>query len=179
MKMRAQMLQKTPASLLWAVVICASGCAIGQQAHPPHEQMAFSAEDESVKQPVKIPADVWAVLQKDSNVLDVLNSQSLQPNQLPASWFTASEVHLDGAQEGDLVVVGKGLLQGANVTTFWVFTRTSSGTKLVLNVPAHDLAIETNRTKGYRDIKVMMATAGRVSAAIFRFDGQKYQTAKK
>lgn len=165
--------------MLWTVLTCASGCAIGQQAHPPHEQMAFSAEDESVKQPARIPADVWAVLQKDSNVLDVLNSQNLQPNQLPASWFTASEVHLDGAQEGDLIVVGKSLLQGANVTAFWVFTRTPSGPNLVLTVPAHDLAIETNRTKGYRDIKVMMATAGQVSAAIFRYDGQKYQTVKK
>jgi len=82
-------------------------------------------------------------------------------------------------QENDLVVVGKSLLQGANVTTFWVFTRGISGTKLVLSVPAHDLAIETSRTKGYRDIKVMMATAGRVSSAMFRFDGQKYQTAKR
>lgn len=173
------MLRNVLASLLWAMAIWSSGCAMGQQAHPLHEQMTFSAEDVSVKQPARIPPDVWALLQKDSNVLDVLNSQNLQPSQLPASWFAASEVHLDGAQENDLVVVGKSLLQGANVTMFWAFTRGISGTKLVLSVPAHDLAIETNRTKGYRDIKVMMATAGRVSSAMFRFDGQMYQTANK
>jgi hypothetical protein len=178
MKMRHQMLRNVLASFLWAIAICSSGCAVGQQAHPLHEQIAFSAEDGSVKQPARIPPDVWGVLQKDSNVLDVLNSQNLKPTQLPASWFAASEVHLDGAQENDLVVVGKSLLQGANVTTFWVFTQGISGPKLVLSVAAHDLAIETVRTQGYRNIKVMMATAGRVSAATFRFDGQKYQTAK-
>jgi hypothetical protein len=179
MKMKKRVLREVAASLLWALAICSSVEGMSQPANRPQEQMKFSAEDQSVQQPAKIPADVWAVLQKDSSVLHVLSSQNLGADQLPAAWFAVSEVHLNGARASDLIVVGKGLLQGANVTTFWVFTRGPAGMKLVLSVPAHDLAIRTSRTNGYRDIQVMMATAGRVSAATFRFDGQKYQAPKK
>jgi hypothetical protein len=139
------------------------------------EQVQFSAEDEGVKQSVSIPPDAWSILKKDSSVLEVLASQNLQPDQLPASWFVASEVHLDGPNRRGLVVIGKGMLQGANVTTFWVFTQGPNGLKLVLTLPAHDLSIKSTWTKGYRDIQTTMMTAGRVSTATLRFDGKEYR----
>ena len=107
--------------------------------------------------------------------MEVLASQNLQADQLPKSWFAASEVRLDGPSEHDFVVIGKGMLQGANVTTFWVFAQGPQGLKLVLTLPAHDLSIKPTRTNGYRNIQAVMMTAGRVSTAELRFDGKEYR----
>jgi hypothetical protein len=156
-------------SFLWGV------SALGQNKASVPEQMNFSAEDENAQQPVSIPQDAWSVLKRDSSVLEVLASQHLSVDQLPVSWFVASEVHLDGPEKKDLVVIGKGLLQGANVTTFWVFAQSPNGLRLVLTLPAHDLSIEHGRTNGYKNIRMMVATAGRISTATLRFDGKVYR----
>lgn len=172
------MMSKIPVLFLLVISFFWGVRAMSQDETSPSEQVQFSAEDESVKQPISIPPDAWSILKKDSNVLEVLASQNLKAGQLPASWFVASEVHLDGPNERDLVVIGKGMLQGANLTTFWVFAQSPQGLKLVLTLPAHDLFIEQTRTKGYRNIQAVMMTAGRVSTAELRFDGAEYRVRK-
>ena len=169
------MMSKISIHFLVAVCFFCGLGAMGQEKTIPSEQVQFSAEDESVTQPVSIPQDAWSILKKDNNVMEVLASQNLQADQLPKSWFAASEIHLDGPNEHDFVVIGKGMLQGANVTTFWVFAQTPQGLKLVLTLPAHDLSIEPTRTNGYRNIQAVMMTAGRVSTAELRFDGKEYR----
>jgi hypothetical protein len=157
------------ASMFWGIG------AVGQNKLHYSEQLQFSAEDENVRQPVRIPDDAWSMLKKDANVLEVLTNQKLPVDQLPTPWFTASEVHLGGPNERDLVVIGKGPLQGANVTTFWVFLHTPHGLKLVLTVPAHDLAIKPARWNGFKSIEIASATAVQVSRASYRFDGKQYR----
>jgi hypothetical protein len=169
------MRSKIPVLFLLVISFFCGVGAMSQDKASPSEQRQFSAEDESVKQPISIPPDAWSILKKDSNVLEVLAGQNLQADQLPVSWFAASEVHLDGPNERDLVVIGKGMLQGANATTFWIFVRRPQGLKLVLTLPAHDLSIEPSRTNGYRNIQATMMTAGRVSTAALRFDGEEYR----
>lgn len=97
----------------------------------------------------------------------------------PGSWFSASEVHLDGSGETDLVVMGRGPLRGANVTTFWVFRGTLQGHVLVLTIPAHDLEITNTRWNGYRKIRTDAMTAVRSYTNLYRFDGGQYQAYKK
>lgn len=94
-------------------------------------------------------------------MLEILASQNLQADQLPCAWFAASEIHLDGSDKRDLVMIGKGMLQGANVTTLWVFAQRPQGLKVLLTLPAHDLLIKPTRTNGYRNIQAIMMTAGR------------------
>jgi hypothetical protein len=161
------------ASMFWTV------CAVSQDKMGIPEQLQFSAEDDSVKNPVAIPSDAWSILKSDPGVLEVLANRGLSVDQLPASWFTASEIHLDGRNESDLVVVGKGPLQGANVTTFWVFLRQPQGLKLVLNAPAHDLIIKPTRQNGYKTIEIASATAVRLSKTTFQFDGNQYRAEER
>ena len=51
--------------------------------HQAHEQTQFSAEDEKVERPAKIPQDAWKILQKDSLVQDTLSYENLPTEQLP------------------------------------------------------------------------------------------------
>ena len=160
--------------LLMAFVFWGIG-ALSQEKSGSQEQAQFSVEDDTVKSPISIPEEAWSVLRKDTSVLDVLADQNLSAEQLPKSWFTASAVHLSGSNERDLVVMGKGPLQGANVTTFWVFAQRPEGLRLVLNAPAHDLVIKPMRWNGYKTIEIASATAVRLSKVTFRFDGNQYR----
>lgn len=141
-----------------------------QRGSKPHQQLHFSAEDENVQRPADIPQDAWKILQKDSDVQNVLENENLTAEQLPRSWFLASTVHLDGPQENDLLVIANDKLAGGNVVTFWLFMQTPKGMKLVLNAPAHDLFIKSSRSHGHRDIIM-----GGMTAVILRYDGNQYR----
>lgn len=139
------------------------------------EQLHFSAEDENVKRPIVLPEEALALIAKDSEVMELLKDQSSAAIQL-SSWLSASEIHLDGPREKDIIVVAKGPLSGANVTTFWIIRPSGRGFDLMLGaVPAHDLVIKNTRSKGYRDIEAWTATAVRESTISFRFDGNRYK----
>jgi hypothetical protein len=81
---------------LGTVSLFGEASALNQEQSNSLEQSRFSAEAENVQRPTSIPDDAWSILQKDSNVLDVLASQNLRAYQLPSSWFGASAIHLDG-----------------------------------------------------------------------------------
>jgi len=90
--------------------------------------MRFGLE-ESVIQPVPIPDAILAMLRSDS---EVRTSRCVDEGQtspdISASWFEASQIHLDGPEEIDLLVKAKdGCLFGANIGPFWrIGARTSS-----------------------------------------------------
>ena len=153
------------------ILICLYGLeAEAQRVSKSHQQLHFSAEDETVQRTAEIPQDVWKILQKDSGVQNVLENENLTAEQLPRSWFLTSAVHLDCPQENDLLVIAYDRLRGANVTTFWLFMQTPKGMKLVLNAPAHDLFIKSSRSHGHRDIIM-----GGMTAVILRYDGNQYR----
>src|ERR1700691_6164995 len=87
--------------------VVATQPAPGQPELRQKEQTHFSAEDENVNHPVAIPAEVLALLAKDSQVRDVLDDQNIAPANLPASWFSAAEIQLGGKGERDLIVGSK------------------------------------------------------------------------
>jgi len=147
---------------------------MGQAAAGSSLQLHFSVEDEGVKHPVSIPAEVLAELRKDSGVHDALDAQDMEANKLPVSWFSAAAVPLTGSDEKGLVVIGKGPLQGANVTTFWVFRRTPQGLQLVLTTVAHDLEFKNPQPNGYREIETTAATAASVTTVVYRMGDLRY-----
>ncbi|HLJ86504.1 MAG TPA: hypothetical protein VKZ53_06755 [Candidatus Angelobacter sp.] len=142
----------------------------------PHrgEQLHFSAEAASVTRPTSIPQDVLAILRKDDGVRGALNDEGIQAEQIPASWFSASAIHLGNPNRIDLVVMGEGPLRGANVITFWVFQSASRGYALVLTAPAHDLIVMNTRSKGFRDIELVSMSARQISSVLLRFNGMRY-----
>jgi hypothetical protein len=168
---------KLQKALVLFALIAPSGTTKAQ--HPDktgaREQLHFSAEEETVTQPVSIPQDVLRILEGDRDVAESLKEQKLQPEQLPSSWFLASKVHLHGTEQSDLVVISSGPLMGANVVKFWVFGRTPHGFELLLAVPAHDLIIKNSRWQGYRTIEAAAMTASTISTVLFRFNGSVYE----
>jgi hypothetical protein len=164
--------------LLVLFVTCGAGVTQEKRNALP-EQTEFSAEDESVKRPVPIPGDVLAILSQDELVRSVMENVESPPEKAPASWFSASYVHLANSGHNDLVVMGQGELRGANVITFWVFRSTGQGHVLVLTAPAHDLIVKKTQWKGLREIQMLAATAVQIHTVLFRFDGREYKVSRE
>jgi hypothetical protein len=173
---------KKPTNLLIALFGLTSPLILAQIGTPravsgvaAAEQRSFSAEDENVRRPIPLAPEIARILAKDPGVREIIKNQDLSPAELPPSWFLASEVHLNGPKEKDVLVIGQGPIQGANITAFWVLRPGPDGFELILNTYAHDLIVKDTRSRGYRDIQVMRATAVQVSTTLYKFDGGSYK----
>jgi hypothetical protein len=158
---------------LAVLLACTTQIADGKTKHPA-EQTSFSAEDTSVKKPAVIPQDVLAALSRDELVRNVLENEDIPAEKIPASWFSASAIHLGNAREVDLIVMSVGPVHGANVTMFWIFRPTAYGQELIFTGGGHDLRVKSTRWNGYRDIETLAVTMQKVSTVFYRFDGKKY-----
>jgi len=165
------------AALLAFLVTCNPGTTL-EKAAQPSDQRHFSAEEDGVKKPVPIPEAVLAILRKDEKVRNVLEADNIPAEKIPISWFSASAIHLSRPEQTDLVVMEVGPLRGANVITFWIFSATTHGYRLVLMAPAHDLIVKNTRWKGYREIELVSMTALEISTVLVRFDGERYKKYK-
>jgi hypothetical protein len=192
-----QMADRTRCAI--AVVIAASllpRLVLGQTSKssaPEQEQSAFGYDDPApIQRPVKLSRAALDALSKDKRVASCLKANNLNPQELPANWFVASEIHLDGADEKDLVVLpGDPLpephpgevsqnvcLIGANTAQMWVLRDVQNNFQLVLNQIALALEVLQSRTNGLRDIQVS-AVVGMAydDSIVYKFDGQTYKIA--
>jgi len=144
----------------------------------PAEQTVFSAEQMTVNHPIALPEAALGILRNDPGVLATLRAKKISPSRLAQSWFMASEVHLAGQDEADLVVMGIGPLRGANVVTFWVLGRTRGEYRLLLLTSALSLEVLASKTNDYRDIRTVQVTATRTLSVTFRFRSDKYVPSK-
>lgn len=153
----------------------ASLTALSQSVPKQKEQRVFSAIDDGVGNAIAIPPEVSALLAKDKVVGEVLADENVTPTNLPASWFSAAQVHLGTKSSKDVIVMGEGLLRGANIIPFWVFVHDGEGFRLALTVRALDLEVKRTRSHGYLDLEANAATARTVKTVRFRFDGNEYK----
>lgn len=160
---------------LVAITFSAPIEAQSREEKPVNEQSLFGAEKETLDRPVKVPNGALEILRKDEQVLRYLNSERESTHELTTESFLASEIHLDGQEEIDLIVIGKGRLRGANVVTFWIFRKLREGYCLVLKTTATGLRVGRARWKGLRSISTASPIAGSSVEAFYRFDGKKYQ----
>jgi len=165
------------------------------------EQTAFGANwgpgQLFMEKPVEIPAGALQVVRDTLHrgVVNCLNGHSITPEQAPASWFAASEIHLDGLEEVDLIVQpnlpkivahdvplgeGAGCLLGANVGPFWVIRRNASGRYgLLLETYALGLVVLDSRANFYRDIQTVASTATTRTTVLYKMAVAQYQIAEK
>jgi hypothetical protein len=155
--------------------IPAAGVAQTGKRDVAQEQSTFSAEEESFQRRAQLPKELLRILRSDEQVLRTLKWEGMAPEELPADWFLASEIHLHTPDQADLIVMGVGPLRGANMNSFWVFRKTPHGYELVLTEATHTLQILSARSKGYRSIRSFSATAVTGFITEFRFDGRLYQ----
>ncbi|HKM66986.1 MAG TPA: hypothetical protein VJX70_07465 [Candidatus Acidoferrum sp.] len=141
-----------------------------------YEQTRFDLEV-VVRHPVPLPQAVLKILRHDGEVRSSrCVSEDDQAQAISASWFEASQIHLDGPDEVDLLAKGKdGCLFGANMGPFWIFRNTPQEYKLVLTVSALGVDILRNKTNGLRDVSAVAVAGGKWVSVSFKFDGQKYQ----
>jgi hypothetical protein len=161
--------------LLMGALLATVGEAQKTKIPPPREQSVFSSEDDGVQRPVSLPEGVAQVLRNDTHVLAALNADKISPDQLPTGWFSASEIHLNGPDEVDLIVEGEGHMRGAHVNPFWVFRKTPQGYRLVLNESADLLEVLNTKWKGYRKIRLSAVIARTVVRLFYRFEGHEYR----
>ncbi len=173
-----------------------AGVADGQDTnrYQLREQSHFNIEQayaaEPIERPMAVPERARRVLAESAIVSSCLEGEDIARGHVPSSWFIASEIHLDGRDEVDLVVLpnlnapksqaGPGpaaCFLGASTGWFWIVRQTPEGYQLVLTVGTHNLEISTTRTNGLRDIVAVTpikagAAANRV---IYKFHGRKYE----
>jgi hypothetical protein len=169
-----------PVIMLVLIIIASAAFIEAQTTGKPSvkEQSLFGAEEETLDRPVKVPDGALELLRRDELVLQYLEAEKKSPDQLTAEPFLASEVHLDGAAETDLIVRGVGWLRGY-VATFWVFRNLPGGYRLVLKATAAGLRVEHARWKGLRNISTASPIAGSSVEVVYRFDGKQYQYYRK
>ena len=170
--------------------------ALGQNSRNAQgaEQTVFDAEPDlgemHVRRPVEIPDSALQVL-RDSlsrGTVNCLKSRGTTPDQVPASWFLASAVQLNGPSEVDLIVLPNvpnvskpgspgGCLLPASGGAFWVLGPGIASKRygLLLATYAHRLEVLDSKTNGYRDIQ--MSTIR--TALMYKFTVHQYQLAEK
>lgn len=158
----------------FASVLFAEQVKVIPPVEEPDEQTTFSAEDTRVTRPVPIPRAVLHLLGRDPDVRDALASEGSRLSEPPREWLVASEVHTCES-ERTLIVVARGILAGANVTTYWLFRQRSDRFERILKVYGHTLSLGKGRSMGCRDVITWTATAVDSSEALFRFDGRQYR----
>ena len=139
-----------------------------------------------IDRPVEVPKGALQVLRNTEKVLQCIEFEKMTPEQVPASWFTASEIHLNGPDEIDLIVQpalmtrespppDNSCLQGAHVAPFWVLRKRGQRYELLLETYADVLHVLDSRTKEYRDIEEFTTSVATIMSTTLRFDGEKYQ----
>jgi len=161
------------------------------------EQTAFEAEPDldvmHINKPVEIPDGALQVLRDLSRrPADCLKDSGVTPEQVPASWFIASAVHLNGPDEVDFIVllnepaiahpnIPGGCMLPANGNYFWVLGPGGASGKyrLLLESYGHGLDVLNSRTNRYKDIRIAMANLNGATSLLFKFATQQYQLADK
>jgi hypothetical protein len=129
----------------------------------------------------------------DERVASCLENEGLNAKELPANWFVASEIHLDGPNETDLVILPGGrppdtpegsipanaCFLGANTGQMWVLRKAQHGFKLVLSQIGLGMSVLAIRTNGLRDIQIGAAVGGYDNSIDYKFDGESYKIAAR
>jgi len=178
-----------------SAVLCLPQVLTAQHAKPKEqkEQSDFGIELEvaPIQRPVTLQRAALDALSKDDTVASCLENEGLSPKELPANWFVASEIHLDGANESDLVVLPGGRVPdtpegeispnvcflGANTGQMWVLRKTQSGFQLVLSQIGLGISMLTTRTNGFRDIEIGAVVGGYEDSIDYKYDGESYKIA--
>jgi hypothetical protein len=141
-----------------------------------HEQTHFSVEEDP-KRVVALPEEVLDLLMADEFV--VREKSCAKKTDLPSSLFVTTEIHLDGNEQPDFVILGRGCVMGANIDPIWIVEKTPQGFRVILNCASHDLTILPTKTHGYHDLRSVSASANTISITTWKFDGQKYVPTKR
>jgi len=168
--------------VLLAVVATPQAGIPQAQAQRQHsrEQTEFGAEG-AFRRPVPLPAAALEALRTakfpDSTLQDCAEQAGIRVEDIPASWFVASELQLSRAGQPGLIVRGENrCLWGAHIVQFWVLAKSATRHNVVLGGRADGLEVLPTYTNGYRDLQlVLLMRAGATTEYVrFRYSGGEY-----
>ena len=147
------------------------------------EQTEFqTAPDQKITRPAHLPRGVLQLLAKDNEVSDCLADNPIPKSGSLAAWFAASEVHLGGPGEEDLVVLpiadGDRFLcfhSVEGIGFFWVFRKAGKNYQLVLKTGGLGLSVLRTRHNGYRDIESDGQAGVYYTRNIYHFQNGSYR----
>jgi hypothetical protein len=196
---------------VWSLVLglFVAVLAVSLEAQEPEknsqpEQTRFGADwvagEVFISKPVQIPLGALQVIRDNLSLPPVagcLERNGMTSEQVPASWFAASEIHLAGPEEVDLIVQpdlpkivsheippetakAANCLLGANVGRFWVMRKNPSGRySLLLATVALGLEVLDSRANFYRNIRTGASTAVTSTTILYKMYAGQYQLAEK
>jgi hypothetical protein len=98
---------------------------------------------------------------------------------IPASWFSASQIDFTGSPQSGLVVRGNGCFLGAHITQFWVLAKTATGFRSMFTARADGITVLPTRTNGYRDLQLVfvMAAGNEIQRVTLQYRKGAYRVA--
>jgi hypothetical protein len=139
-------------------------------------QTTFELEG-NVGSPVRIPADVIAVLKSDKVVDSCFKTEGAGVNE--EAWFEAAEFDLNGDQRADLIIKPKNAcLLGANQGPFWIFQNVHDGYQKILSASGLSLTILPRKANSFNTIQISKVVRMKGHDTQFRFSQGKYRPAK-
>lgn len=139
-------------------------------------QTVFELEG-GIGKPVRIPADVIAVLKSDKRVDVCFKTEGAGTNE--EVWFEASEFDLNKDDRPDLIIKPKNAcLMGANQGPFWIFQNARDGYQKVLSANGLKLEIMPRKLNSFNMIAVSKVAGMRGVQSKFQFSNGKYRSVK-
>jgi hypothetical protein len=173
-------------ALLISCALLSLGASVGWGS-VAQEQTVFDADpSEPITHPIALPNGAAQILAKDNGVLACMKDHLIPLGGSLASWFTASEIHLNGPHEADLLVlpVAQDSLymcfhSAEGIGRFWVFRQAAGRYELVLETAGLGLTVLESRHNGYRDIQSGGQVGAFVTGRTFRFENGRYHEYKR
>jgi hypothetical protein len=140
-----------------------------------------------IEKPSHLPQKALQELAKEVGVASCLENEGVSSDKLPSSWFIVSEIHLDGPNEVDLLVLPNlasepqhhpgpaACFLGANTGQFWIIRKTPLGYRLVLSLFTHALTVLDSRSNLLRDIEAVTVSVHGETTSLFKFNGEQYK----
>jgi len=133
--------------------------------HPAHAEEGFGIEDDNLR-----PAPPAAMKAMRAHISKTEYKDCAQGR------FVGSTVDLDGGgRKLDWIAkTADGCGWGASTAKIWILRHEKTRYRVVLDSGGQGVVLLNSKTNGLRDLEMPSGTAGRFSAALFKFDGVRY-----
>lgn len=167
-------MRKTGLYFLAIITLSAAGASSANS--QTTNQTTFELEG-NISTPVRIPADVIAVLKSDKRVDVCFRTEGAGVDE--QAWFEAAEFDLNDDRRADLIIKPKNVcLFGANQGPFWIFQNMHDGYQKVLSADGLQLKILPRKINSFRTIEVSKAVGMRGVQSRFQFSKGTYHPAR-
>jgi len=135
-----------------------------------------------VVRPVNLPGDALRVM-KQNKTVPACFEDGQSKDDIPETWFIASDIHLSDSNETGLVVMPRSpdgaCLLGAHTMPFWILLKRGGKYTVALEANVLTLRALSSVSHKYRDIETTAENLNETTKWLYRFDGEKYILNKK